>query len=94
MVGVQVATAREELLRAWQRGAKPDVREYKEGADINQNNYSGLTYGLLHLHPIFRSMAIHPVIRQVSAQLLGEAVLRIGQPGLGDLMATMFKDYV
>lgn len=67
----QVATAREELLGAWRRGAKPDVREYKEGADINQNNYSGLTYGLLHLHPIFRSMAIHPVIRQVSAQLLG-----------------------
>ena len=71
MAVVQVVTAREELLGAWRRGAKPGVREYKEGADINQNNYSGLTYGLLHLHPVFRSMAIHPVIRQVSAQLLG-----------------------
>ena len=71
MAVVQVFTARQELLAAWRRGAKPGVKEYKEVADINQNNYSGLTYGLLHLHPVFRSMAIPPVIRQVSAQLLG-----------------------
>ena len=80
---VQVVTAREELLGAWRRGAKPGVKEYKEGADINQNNYSGLTYGLLHLHPVFRSMAIHPVIRQVSAQLLGLVVQSLGRTGSG-----------
>ena len=57
------------LIALRQFGGKKDGFAHPE---LEQNNYSGLTWGLLQRGKVFSKLATHPVILEVARRLLGD----------------------
>ena len=64
--GKDVEMAKERIMRS-----KRNEIQIFDQKDVKQNNYNGLTWGLLHRGRIFTKLATHPVILSVFRAILG-----------------------